>query len=273
MNIPFWQRVLNLCGALLMLAACQTAATPASPAVDVSLAQPKLLATVFMSPTPNQSEQQATRFANRPTATLTPTDAPTPTVYVGVFLGEAVEVDGGPVIDPERFVIEGSSLNVPTPVRAVCNIPPDTRFGVGWSGNVTASAALGCPTETTQEFEGTVQIFERGTMYFRPTGDIWAIVPGGSLGGRYWYEVNAPQVADEEVIAPEGLRVPSFGFGAFWRGVEGVRDALGFARTEEQPVTVYWQRFEGGSLFFDRSLGQTFILLGIGRGGEAFGPY
>ena len=112
-------------------------------------------------------------------------------------------------------------------------------------------------------------------LYSRPTGDIWVFAPAELQAGRFWYASSAPEApADEqEIIAPEGLRVPVLGFGAAWRAIAGVRETLGFARTEESTVTAYWQRFEGGSLFRDDTSGQVFILIGIGTSGEVYGPY
>ena len=72
------------------------------------------------------------------------------------------------------------------------------------------------------------------------------------------------------VTPPEGLKIPLLGFGAVWFGVDGVRDTLGFARTDEQPVKLAFQRFEGGTLFKDISSDSVFVLLPDGR---AFGPF
>ena len=54
--------------------------------------QPKLLVTVYLSPTPNAEQQQALAAANPPTATPAVIPTATVTPYVGVFLGE---VDSG----------------------------------------------------------------------------------------------------------------------------------------------------------------------------------
>jgi hypothetical protein len=106
-------------------------------------------------------------------------------------------------------------------------------------------------------------------MYWRgDTGEIWAIAPGTS--GRFWFVANAPPAEETPITAPEGLRVPTLGFGNVWRGVNGVREALGFARTDEQPASFTLQRFQGGTLLKDGSSGQVFALAGDG---VAYGPY
>lgn len=102
-------RLFALCLLLLALSACgqlggggDATATPITPI--------KLLATVFISPTPNASEREATRLAQPVmTSTPVPTRTPQATVYVGVFLGAA---DTGAVLDQARFA---GTLTAPPP--------------------------------------------------------------------------------------------------------------------------------------------------------------
>src|SRR5439155_19545759 len=57
---------------------------------------PKSLATVFLSPTPDAPQAQATVDSRRPTDTpMPPTFTPTPTPYVGIFMGEPTFSAGG----------------------------------------------------------------------------------------------------------------------------------------------------------------------------------
>ncbi|MBL8130540.1 MAG: hypothetical protein JNL42_01675 [Anaerolineae bacterium] len=92
----------------IFLAACGTngggepSATPVTPV--------KLLATVFVSPTPDAAQREATRLA-QPVASPTPppTRPPQPTVYVGTFLGAS---EGGAILDPARFA---GTLTAPPP--------------------------------------------------------------------------------------------------------------------------------------------------------------
>jgi len=42
--------------------------------------------------------------------------------------------------------------------------------------------------------------------------------------------------------------------------VPGVRDAIGFAQTDEQQASLATQRFAGGTLLSDASSGQVFVL-------------
>jgi hypothetical protein len=252
---------------LILLAACQPATPTPEQAAIVPVVQSKLLATVYISPTPDEAEQQATRFADPATPTAPPPTAPpTETPYVGVFLGEAV-LDEGEIFNPGLLTTR-PPLELPTiPPGLVCAIPTDPIFGTAWSEDETVVRTLGCALEASDPFIGSLQIFENGVMYFRNSGEIWAIAPGE---GKYWFVPQAPSVSNEDVLAPDGLRVPTMGFGGMWRGVDGVRQALGFARLEEQAAPITLQPFQNGTLLHDGASGQNFVLLGDGT---AYGPY
>ena len=243
--------------------AVASVATYTPPAV-----QPKILVTVFISPTPNAEQRQAIAAANplTPTPIVMPTSTATP--YVGVFLGEVdSSEDGGAVIAPA--LLAGATSNVPVTlaVGPVCPAQADVAFGTRWSENVDISTALGCPIEGAANLQGTLQIFERGVMYYSPSGEIWAVSPSQS---HFWYAVNAPPVQQGDISVPEGMMAPSQGFGAVWRGLPGVQDALGYAKAPEQGTKLVTQKFQNGLLLADGGSGQVFVLLSDGR---AMGPY
>lgn len=258
---------------VFVLAACQQAATPS--AVDaVSSVQPKQLATVYISPTPNAAEQQATRLAAQPSLTAPPpTAVPSPTVYVGVFLEAAANSDDEvPILNATQAFELVPGLPTARPSR--CQIPPDDVFGDLWRSEIRASQTLGCPIEATFRFEGVVQVFERGVMYYQANGPIWAIetTNDGYTDKQWTITQQLPPVENPpaDIVPPDGLSIPKLGFGAVWFGVEGVRQTLGFARTNEQKVELAFQRFENGALLADVSSGVTFILL---SDGTSYGPF
>src|SRR5262249_3862274 len=134
--------------------------------------QPKILVTVFISPTPNAEQQQAIAAANPPTATPAVIPTTTATPYVGVFLGEVdSSEDGGAIIPPA--LLAGATSNVPVTLALgpACPAQADVAFGTRWAENVDLSTALGCPIEGAANLPGTFQIFERGVMYYSPTGE------------------------------------------------------------------------------------------------------
>jgi hypothetical protein len=108
-------------------------------------------------------------------------------------------------------------------------------------------------------------------MYWRgDTGEIWAITTSGPFAGRYWTVQQSADENNADILAPEGLRVPVRGFGGLWRSVPEVRDALGFARTDEQELAMQSQRFESGLLLLDSSAGLVFALI---VDGTVYGPF
>lgn len=263
---------------LILLTACQT--PPAEPpAALIPSAQPKVLATVFLSPTPDDEQRLATQRAQPAPPTATPTlGAPTATVYIGVFLGEAdLPIGGDFPIDPnERPAPAGAgdialqSVTATPVVLLDCDIQPDEVFGDRWRQVFEVRNGLGCPIEPSTPFTGRMQIFERGVMYNSPGGQAWAIAPDNEPSGLYWFFPDAPPPQEVNQLPPENLRVPSPTFGAIWLNAPGVSGALGFARLEEQRADMINQRFANGALLYDTSSGQLFALIGDNT---AFGPY
>jgi hypothetical protein len=264
---------------ILLMSACAPAPTttetlPPTPDAAALAAMPRQLAAVAVSPTPAAAERAATLAVQRLTAPAppTPTIAASPTVYIGVFLGAISSGGEAPAnVDLDRYAgtLQADEIDaLPTPQ---CLIPIDANFGTAWAGDPAIPAALGCPTEPPAAYVGTTQLYERGAMYRVPTGEVYTIGIA-DLGGRYWYLPQAPADQGWVISAPEGLRMPLGDFGAIWKAVDGVRDALGFARLAETAVSVTIQRFDRGALLRDVSSGQVFALVGQGSG-AAWGPF
>jgi hypothetical protein len=258
--------------ALCLVAACSSLNATQSAALSTPVVQPKILATVYISPTPNEQEREATRLAGESQPpTPPPSRTPAPTAYIGVFVGDAGGVDGDVVVDSSRF--EGTlAVNLPTLGAPGCAYPVDPVYGTAWTTNASAVSDLGCAGEPSSHYIGTQQIFEHGVMYWIPSGEIWSLAPSGGIDGRFWYVEQAPPLQEWTVPAPEGLRLPQQGFGAVWKAVDGVRQTLGFARVDEQSASLDVQRFDGGALIRDETAGQTFVLVGRDTG-IAYGPY
>jgi serine/threonine-protein kinase len=255
---------------LLAASACQSDDTLPTPTAVVLV---RRLATVAPTATPDEAELQATQQALYSTPTLSPpTVTPTQTPYIGVFIGEAAPEDTDLGINPLDIHIlptRDFTGNIPL----ICTIDPATFvFGTAWSSDPNATDALRCPIQESYGFDGRVQIFEGGAMYQNPqTNEVWAIAPGTVLqNGRYWYEDQPPAMSTLGIEAPPGRFVPRDAFGAIWANNPQLRELLGYATTQEQNISVNLQRFEGGTLFLDATVGQVFVLL---VNGEALGAY
>ncbi len=259
---------------MCLFAACSSLNGASTPPYATPAEQPKLLATLYISPTPNDQEREATRLAVRSVPpTPLPSNTPPPTAYIGVFLGDASGVDSGaPISAAAALLPSPPPVDIPTLAAPGCTYPVDQVFGQAWTTNTPAVTTLGCAGEPSASYVGTGQIFEHGVMYWIPSGDIWAIAPSGGINGQFWYVQQAPPDQGWTVPVPAGLQMPQQGFGAVWRAINGVRQTLGFARVGEQSASLVIQRFLGGALIRDETAGQTFMLVGQDSG-SAYGPY
>ena len=268
-NTLFWWIVLSV-----VVAGCSDGQTSTPTAAPTAVPVVKQLATIPPTPTVSEAERIATLTAQPlPSTPILPTLTPTPTVYVGVFLGEAPIDPFAPVtrLNPVQVVAE-PTVDV-SGVRLICDIPEAPAFGVAWRDESAVLSALRCPIQIAVGFVGRVQLFERGAMYFRPeTGEVWALRPATSEEeGRYWYVGQVPELSGAVAQQPpSGRFLPTGEIGRVWLEVPEVRDALGFALQDASDAEIAFQRFDGGTILFDVVIGQVFALL---LDGTAFGPY
>lgn len=255
-------RILIVLASLFTIAACQS--TPDSTPAPTEVALIRRIATLAPTATLDPNAQRIL-----PTSSPTITPIPSPTAYVGVFIGEVSREDD--ILSPRRSD-PLSVVVVDSGVASACPLPIDAVFGAGWQTENRAVNGLGCPIQEMFGFEGKVQVFEGGVMYLRePTSEVWAIAPGGlSIVGQHWSITQAAGVFPVGLTAPDGFFVPDGVLGSVWATVPDARDALGFAATQLQDVDINIQRFDGGTLFLDVTTGQVFALL---VNGSAFGPY
>lgn len=255
---------------VLASSACQSEDAPVTPTAVVLV---RRLATVAPTATPNEAELQATQQASYSTPTLAPpTVTPTQTPYIGVFIGEAEPDNSGLGVNPLQIYIL-PTRDITGNIPLICTIDPaNFVFGAAWASDAYAVDGLRCPIQESYGFDGKVQIFEGGAMYQNPqTSEVWAIAPGTALeNGRYWYEDQPPVMSTLGLEAPPGRYVPREAFGAIWANNPRLRELMGYATTPEQNISVNIQRFEGGTLFLDATVGQVFVLL---VNGDALGAF
>jgi hypothetical protein len=237
-----------------LLVACAPAGATTPPAT-VGLSNPKSLVTVFISPTAEVAQEQASPVALQPSpppAGALPSPSATP--YIGVFLGAST-------IEPEGLIAPPPQ---PTP-RGVCAAPPAPSFNNTWTANPLLQERLRCAVNSGFGLRLVYQPFERGHMFWRDTGEIYALseqsIRQGSATDTFWrvtdtWQEGQPE-SDPALQPPEGLLQPIRGFGNSWRNNPTIRDALGWATAPEQWFDSFWQDFEGGWMM-------------VGPGGQAF---
>lgn len=238
---------------VLLAAACNPQAVTPTPPVTLGMQNPKVLVTVYISPTPPVRETSTPVPGVPATPSGPPTATPTP--YVGVFLGETAEIAiEGTYVVPTSLP---RPIDVATPASAdtpACSTPPAPHFQDVWARNAALNAALGCPVNAGFGTRLVYQPFEHGHMFYHDTGDIYALstqsIQTGGQTDIYWqiadtWQEDQPE-SDPNLTPPEGKMQPIRGFGNAWRNTPLVRNALGWATAPERWIDGHWQDFEGG---------------------------
>jgi hypothetical protein len=252
---------------LLFLAACggDKPAPEGDPPILSGLESlPKQIATIALTETATPviagadsvvvAQPTSTAGPPRPTATLTP--------YVGIFLG-APTLDGSEdttpaptlapyVINPASggpVINNGGGFSSPGGNGGTCSVPVADRFADAYNANTTVQQQLGCPVGGGTSTTLVAQPFERGSMYWRETRQIYAL----ANNGQFWQVTDSWQEGmpadDPGLVPPGGLLQPVRGFGLAWRNNQAIRDALGWSTQLETPYNSTWQDFERGALF------------------------
>ena len=240
---------LGLLLGMLLTAACTPGQAAANPLAARPLAS--IPPTYLTPPPPTSLPQQTARVV--PTATITPT------VYVGVFLGQAQDPDVFVPITTPFFVNEVAAL--PTPDLSNCAAPVGLDFVLLFSFIPEINAGMGCPIQIAIVFDARTAIYDNGVLYRRPdTRQIWAMTTS-SERNRFWY-------ADELILN----RVQSSERNDVYRFFDydpSAEEALGDAQIGSAELVMSLQRFDGGTLLYDASSGQAFALF---VDGSSVGP-
>lgn len=219
---------------------------------------PKQLATIEMTatpspvlvgmPQPGAALSSATPAPPRPTPTLTP--------YVGIFLGRPTSESGEALADdiPTLAPFVVGPMGGPGVVGGLageavdCPVAPAGVFVAIYAANAALQERLGCPVGIGGVEQMAAQPFERGTLYWRPNGQIYALANSGQLWQvtDTWHEGLPPD--DPAFSAPAGLVQPIRGFGLVWRTNTAIRDALGWGTQSEALISGFWQDFERGAV-------------------------
>jgi hypothetical protein len=233
-------------GSALALAACAPQSPDAKPFVvaDLFATPGKALATLALSPTP---EPSAT-VPNLPSPTFAPT-LPLPTVVV---LSQPTLPIGTYGPTP---TLSGAVVATPPPPPSQNCVDPPMPFTPVWQVDAAVRDALGCPSGGAQQVAGVFQFYEHGVMFWRQSDkSIFVLsdlaIQQGNATDHWWRFDDTWREGDPESdpgLSPPGdLKQPVRGFGKVWRSNGFIRDALGWATTDELPITSTWQQFEKG---------------------------
>lgn len=254
---------------LILLAACTGSPEVKPTSTPTPIVIARQIATLGPTKTPDAVEIQETQAARTVPTAIPTVITSTPTPYVGVFLGEAAigEINA-PFVDLTQ---QPTATRDPFADRFVCAIDPGEGFGTNWIENSNALNGLRCPIQESFGFSGFVQLFEGGAIYWQPdTNEFWAIAPSSLTGsGSFWKIDQPPEIPLPLINAPEGTFLPQGPIKDAWLSESALRAKLGFAILEQQEIDVNVQRFQGGTLFLDATVGQVFALL---VDGSAIGP-
>jgi len=232
---------------LIALSGCiSSGATPDDFVVADLFATPgKSLATIALSATPEPS----VTLPNVPTSTPAPT-LPLPSVMP---LQTLPIVTFGPLATrTPRGGLPGTPI-ASGPVN--CPSAPPMPFTPVWQNVAQAQAMMRCPVGGMTQFNGVWQTFEHGIMFWRESDKSIFVLSnikiqqGQPTDG--WWRVNdtwqeGEPESDPGLEAPGGLRQPIRGFGKVWRENGFIREAVGWATSEEIGAAIAWQQFEGG---------------------------
>jgi hypothetical protein len=260
-----WLGILLVMAVLAGCAGPTPTPDPDGPILTGFDALPKSLATVFLSPTPNAPQAQATVDSRRPTDTpVPPTFTATPTPYVGIFMGAPTFSAGGIIPTGIRGVVRVTLAPLPG-----TKAPPNSSAGnqsprscavqaaaqfANAAKNPAVQQKLGCPRGAPFNVKLVAEPFQTGFMFWRETREIYVLSTANILKGAatdtFWrvpdnWNESIP-ASDPSQVAPAGLLQPVRGFGYVWRSNTTMRNSLGWAIAGEQPYDSTWQDFEHG---------------------------
>jgi hypothetical protein len=165
--------------------------------------------------------------------------------------------------DAVRFIKDGTGTAPSQP--STCSITPVLGMGRIWNSYARVRNGLGCPTEAEKTVWMANQLFVGGRMLWRQDNlAIYVLYNNGTWQQATDTWTSAEPEWDVSIVAPSGYHQPKRGFGKVWRTVAGVRNALGWATSEEAGFFGAVQQFTGGVMIFSPSNG-FFVLYNTGQ--------
>lgn len=237
----------------LILSACQgNETTTQEPFVvaDLFATPGKALATIMLTETPTPTAT----IPNVPSPTPVPT-LPLPTVSILQQPTLPIATFGPQPSPTSPLDVNGTPIGTTVPSVVSCTTIPSMPFTPVWQNITDAQTQLRCPTGDVMQVQGVWQTFEHGWMFWRQADKSVFVVSELRIRqgqpSDVWWRIDDTWVegepdSDPGLQPPTGLRQPLRGFGKVWRNNGFVREALGWATSEELGVTISWQQFELG---------------------------
>jgi len=228
---------------------------------------------VSNSPTPTVTN---TSLPPTPTLTRSPTNTSTPATTISTLINDTatptLTATSPPTVTPSPLPTDTPSPILPPtntaapPTATPCPVTINTEYSslFGTEDNALAES-LGCPRAETATTVAAWQPFEHGVMLWREDVNLIYVLEPENLWrstGDTWREGDLAFEPAQDV--PDGLHQPVRGFGLVWREQPGVREALGWATSEEDGFEAMIQEFNGGTIWQDSERNTFFVLLNNG---------
>jgi hypothetical protein len=241
------------------LAACTTAEATGRPftVADAFATPGKSLATLELSPTPTLA------------ATLPPNSvaigAPTLDLPTSVALG----IPTLPIGAPTTLAVS----ETPSSELVNCASQPPLPFAAVWVNVPQARELMRCPAGSLELVTGVWQFFERGAMFWRQSdSSIFAISDAAISDTKptdsWWRIPDTWTSAEGDDLSPgldppPGFIKPLRGFGKIWAANGFVRQALGWATSEEINTDSQWLTFEGGWMMAGPNSSPIYVMVSL----------
>lgn len=248
--------------------------------------------TVTVAPTQTATEIPTATATETPSTTATVVPTTTPTLHsTGTPTAAATDAatttpappTQTPAPSPTATTAPATATTSPPPTTSVpldCDVLPEGGFLTIWQNNPQLRTTLGCPSSGHPRIEPAAWEIETSYQPFQHGAMIWIRADG-------WYEQPfvfalyddktyqrfedtfdpSEDRAPDGESPPDGLYVPTLGFGKLWRENADVRDALGWATAQEITGVGRIQLFGGGPshrMLWIEQTDRTYVFFGDG---------
>jgi hypothetical protein len=143
-----------------------------------------------------------------------------------------------------------------------CSTAVASQFAGAFARFGAIGDRIGCPTQPAFGLKLVVQPFQNGTMFWRESKEMFALTSANTYIRVLDNWNDGIPASDPTLNPPAGLQQPVRGFGLAWRSNQAIRDALGWATSNEQQFDGTWQDFERGFMITGQN-GTVYALIPV----------